>query len=68
MRRLEETALEFGLTSLKLGTSGFNIPAQRLYLKMGYVETKRYTTIDPLRSETLKRYHAEKMYMEKTLR
>jgi len=67
MKKLEETALEFGLPVLRLDTAGFNIPAQRHYEKLGYRKIERYTRVDPSGNEILKRYYKEKWYMEKKL-
>jgi ribosomal protein S18 acetylase RimI-like enzyme len=67
MKKIEETALEFGLPVLRLDTAGFNVPAQRLYQKLGYSKIERYTSIDRSRSEPLQRYYREKWYMEKKI-
>jgi len=67
MTQIEKTALEFGFSALRLDTGGFNIPAQRLYQKLGYKMIERYTSVDPSRNEVLRRYYKEKWYMEKKL-
>jgi ribosomal protein S18 acetylase RimI-like enzyme len=67
MKRIEETAKEFGFSTLRLDTQKFNIPAQSLYRKIGYRENDRYTKMGKFENESLRKYYAEKVYMEKKL-
>ena len=66
MKRLEDTAKGFGLTSIRLDTAKFNLPAINLYKKIGYKEISRYRD-GVFDNEILRRYYEEKVYMEKQL-
>lgn len=66
MLELEKKAKEFGYITIRLDTARFNVPAQRLYSKLGYEEIERYRqTI--FQNEILRKYYEEKVYMEKKL-
>ena len=67
MNHLEEKAQEFGFSALRLDTAKFNVPAQRLYAKLGYNEIGRYREITRSESEGIRLYYEEKVYMEKKL-
>ena len=67
MNKLEEKAIEYGFTSLRLDTAKFNTPAQKLYRKIGYKEIPRYREITRNENENIIRYYEEKVYMEKIL-
>ena len=66
MKRLEDTAKEFGLTCIRLDTAKFNFPAINLYKKIGYKEISRYRE-GVFDNESLRKYYEEKVYMEKLL-
>jgi len=66
MKRLEDTAKEFGLTCIRLDTAKFNFPAINLYKKIGYKEISRYRE-GAIDDTNLKKYYEEKVYMEKLL-
>ena len=67
MSELEDQARKFGFTTLRLDTAGFNIPAQRLYQKLGYTRINRYSGKTSLENEKTQQYYDEKVYMEKKL-
>ena len=67
MEHINEKALEFGFSVLRLDTARFNTAAQSLYKKLGYYEIPRFTPIGTFENESLVRYYAEKVYMEKQL-
>ena len=67
MKVMEDKAMEFGFTSLRLDTAKFNVPAQRLYYKIGYNEIERYRKITRNENEHIRLYYEEKVYMEKQL-
>ena len=67
MNHLEIKAKEFDFTALRLDTAKFNIPAQRLYRKIGYNEIERYREITRNENENIRLYYEEKVYMEKNL-
>jgi len=67
MRQIEDKAKEFGFSALRLDTAKFNLPAQNLYRKLGYEEIDRYTEVGKFENESLRKYYAEKVYMEKEL-
>lgn len=64
---LEEKARGFGYSFLRLDTGGFNVVAQSLYRKLGYVEIERFTDFDNLKNPVTRQYYLEKIYMEKKL-
>jgi len=67
MKHIEDKAKDYGFTSLRLDTPRFNVAAQNLYKKIGYYEIPRYTSLGAFENESLRRYYAEKVYMEKKL-
>jgi ribosomal protein S18 acetylase RimI-like enzyme len=67
MMHIEEKAREFGFSVLRLDTAKFNKPAQSLYKKLGYYEILRFTPFGAFENDSLARYYAEKVYMEKKL-
>ncbi len=67
MAHLEERARAFGFRAIRLNTQRFNLPAQSLYRKIGYREIERYSYDTFFENENLRKYYAEKMYMEKRL-
>jgi ribosomal protein S18 acetylase RimI-like enzyme len=67
MEHIEGQARAFGFTSIRLDTQRFNLPAQSLYRKIGYKEIERYTGDTFFENENLRKYYAEKVYMEKKL-
>ena len=64
---LEERARKFGYSYLRLDTGGFNVVAQNLYRKLGYVEIERFTPVSGLENEKTRQYFNEKVHMEKKL-
>jgi len=67
MHVIEKKAKEFGFRFLRLDTGGFNVVAQSLYKKLGFVEIERFTDFENLKDESTRPYHLEKVYMEKKL-
>jgi GNAT superfamily N-acetyltransferase len=64
---LEDKAREFGYSFLRLDHGGFNIVAQNLYRKLGYVEIDRFTDVARLENEVTQPYYDDKVHMEKKL-
>ena len=64
---VEEKAREFGYRFLRLDTGGFNVVAQNLYRKLGYVEIERFIDFENLKNERTRPYYFDKLYMEKQL-
>ena len=67
MMHIEKEAKEFGFSAVRLDTARFNIPAQKLYKKIGYYEIPRFTPVGTFENDSLARYYNEKVYMEKQL-
>ena len=67
LSQLEEKAIDFGYSTLRLETHEINRGAQNLYRKAGYKEIERYTKVRALENEKTRLYYKEKVYMEKKL-
>ena len=67
MSSLEDKAREFGYDFLRLDTGGFNLVAQNMYKKLGYIEIERFTPKAGLENEKTQKYYDEKIHMEKKL-
>ena len=67
MYELEDRAKKFGYSVLRLDTGGFNVVAQILYRKLGYIEVERFTPVSIVENEKTRQYFSEKVHMEKQL-
>jgi ribosomal protein S18 acetylase RimI-like enzyme len=72
LRSLEDKAREFGYSTVRLDTGAFNVAAQHMYRKAGYIERDYYGSTNYGRvakddTEEGRIYYANKIYMEKKL-
>jgi ribosomal protein S18 acetylase RimI-like enzyme len=69
---LEDKAREFGYSTVRLDTGAFNVAAQHMYRKAGYIERDYYGSTNYGRvakddTDEGRIYYANKIYMEKKL-
>jgi ribosomal protein S18 acetylase RimI-like enzyme len=72
LSELEEKARRFGYSIVRLDTGAFNVAAQHMYRKAGYIERDYYGSTNYGRiatddTEEGRIYYANKIYMEKKL-
>jgi len=67
MDKIEDAARDCGFNILRLDHGVFNVPAHRLYEKLGYKVIARYTEKSILENDVTQSYYDEMVYMKKIL-
>ena len=67
LKRLEDKAREYGYSRIRTAFNLFNVVAGHIFRRAGYQETSAYYDLTEIEDEKMRKYFADKTYMEKKL-